>query len=174
MPLASLEVAFGDNVCTTETKVRGLTHGFEYHARRVAIVLLRQFDVFRAFRVSVILFVFCDWSIVLLDATERASGVGEHQPAGNSRLGVRMLLPSGRHRERSGPGIHIAGLIVVFNGRQSAFNVAFSMWFVCGFFLLMMKGTIEKDAETASTQVEAEIVRSPARERSQIVEDNNV
>ena len=38
----------------------------------------------------------------------------------------------------------------------------------------MMKGTIEKDAETASTQVEAEIVRSPARERSQIVEDNNV
>ena len=87
-------------------KFGGLTHGFEYHARRVAIVLLRQFDVFRAFRVSVILFVFCDWSIVLLDATERASGVGEHQPAGNSRLGVRMLLPSGRHRERSGPGIH--------------------------------------------------------------------
>ena len=70
--------------------------------------------------------------------------------------------------------VFIAGLIVVFNGRQSAFNVAFSMWFVCGFFLLMMKGTIEKDAETASTQVEAEIVRSPARERSQIVEDNNV
>ena len=87
-------------------KFGGLTHGFEYHAQRVAIVLLRQFDVFRAFRVSVILFVFCDWSIVLLDATERASGVGEHQPAGNSRLGVRMLLPSGRHRERSGPGIH--------------------------------------------------------------------
>ena len=71
--------------------------------------------------------------------------------------------------------VFIAGLIVVFNvGRQSAFNVAFSMWFVCGFFLMMMKGTIEKDAETASTQVEAEIVRSPARERSQIVEDNNV
>ena len=38
----------------------------------------------------------------------------------------------------------------------------------------MMKGTIEKDAETASRQMEAEIVRSPARERSQNEEDNNV
>ena len=70
--------------------------------------------------------------------------------------------------------VFIAGLIVVFNGRQIAFNVAFSMWFICGLFLLMMKGTIEKDAETASRQMEAEIVRSPARERSQNEEDNNV
>ena len=70
--------------------------------------------------------------------------------------------------------VFIAGLIVVFNGRQIAFNVAFSMWFICGLFLLMMKGTIEKDAETASRQMEAEIVRSPARERTQNEEDNNV
>jgi len=70
--------------------------------------------------------------------------------------------------------VFIAGLIVLFNGRQIAFNVAFSMWFICGLFLLMMKGTIEKDAETASRQMEAEIVRSPARERSQNEEDNNV
>ena len=70
--------------------------------------------------------------------------------------------------------VFIAGLIVVFNGRQIAFNVAFSMWFICGLFLLMMKGTIEKGAETASRQMEAEIVRSPARERSQNEEDNNV
>ncbi|CAL6357240.1 unnamed protein product [Bathycoccus prasinos] len=70
--------------------------------------------------------------------------------------------------------VFIAGLIVVFNGRQIAFNVAFSMWFICGLFLLMMKGTIEKDAETASRQMEAEIVRSPGRERFQNEEDNNV
>lgn len=70
--------------------------------------------------------------------------------------------------------VFIAGLIVVFNGRQIAFNVAFSTWFICGLFLLMMKGTIEKDAETASRQMEAEIVRSPARERTQNEEDNNV
>jgi hypothetical protein len=72
--------------------------------------------------------------------------------------------------------VFIAGLIVVFNGRQNAFNVAFSMWFVCGFFLLMMKRTIENDAETASRQMEAEVVRSPARERShqQIAEDDIV
>jgi MFS family permease len=62
--------------------------------------------------------------------------------------------------------VFIAGLIVVFKGRQSAFNVAFSMWFICGIFLLMMKGTIEKDAETAHGQIRDSVIKSPRTENN--------
>ena len=87
-------------------KFRGGTHGIEHYARCFTFVLFRQFDVFRSFRVSVILFMFCDWDFVFLDATERESGDDEHQPARNSRLGVCVLLPSGRHRKRFRPSSH--------------------------------------------------------------------